>query len=90
VLNLVEFVSGAVPRLEEKSHLRDVASHVLQMTTILLVHDNFSPALGEGHHVSGKITVNLLEIYLHVERIIRVDSILAFSISILGLSMLYV
>jgi hypothetical protein len=90
MLNLVEFVSGAVPRLEHESHLRDVASHSLQMTAVLLVHDNFPPALREGHHVSGKITINLLEIYLHVERIICVNSMLAFPIRILGLRVLHV
>jgi len=90
MLYLVEIVSGAVPGLEDESHLLDVVSHGLQMTAVSRVHDNFPPALRKGHHVAGKITIAFLEIYLHVERIVCFDSILAFSVRILGLGVLHV
>lgn len=90
MLYLIELVSGAVPGLEDESHLLDVFGHGLQMTAVSRVHDNFTPALREGHHVSGKITIAFLEIYLYVERIVCLDSILAFSVRILRLGVLHV
>jgi len=90
MLHPVEFISGALPRFEDKSHLLDIVSHVPQMTTVSSVQYNFFLTLREGHHVSRKITVAFLKIYLHVERISSVDSILlpAFTISTLRLSVL--
>lgn len=90
MLYLVQIVSGAVPGLEDESHLLDVFSHGLQMTAVSRVHDNFPPTLREGHHVAGKITIALLKIYLYVERIVCFDSILAFPVGILRLGVLHV
>lgn len=93
MLDLVELVAGAVPGSQVESHLLNVLRHTLQMVAVARVHDDFFPALCEGDHVSGEITlIALLEIYLHVERIPGVNFILlpAFSVGILRLCMLHV
>ena len=93
MLDLVELVAGAVPRSQVECHLLNVVRHAPQMIAVARVHDDFLPALGEGDHVSGEITlIALLEVYLHVERSSGVDFILlpAFTVGILRLCMLHV
>jgi len=82
-----------VPGAQVESHLLDVVGQALQMAAVARIHDDFLPALGEGDHVSGKITLaTLLKIYLHVKRPSGVDFILlpAFTVRILRLRMLHV
>lgn len=80
-----------MPGAQSESHLLDVIRHALQMAAVARVHDDFFPALGEGDHVAGEITLaTLLKIDLHMKRLPGVNFIVlpAWSVSIARLRML--
>lgn len=60
---------------EHEGHLRDVIRHSVHILAVLCVHTDFFPALGEREDVAVQLAVEVPEINLHVEGLLRVDQV---------------